>query len=148
MRELNLGRAVPDAAVRELAEQFARDLEGTVEAAPGSARLTFPVRHRFYRGVVTVRLGWEKTDGGTVLRAQTDPSGAEVNHAGRALLVLGAVACLPWLLWWFFPVLLPLVPLSALFVFLAWLGVARKPNFFGDDFFLRAMAARLPGEDG
>ena len=59
------------------------------------------------------------------------------------MLILGAVSCLPWLLWWFFPSLLPLVPLSALFVFLAWLGVARKPAFFEPGFFLQAIASRL-----
>lgn len=146
MTELKISRPVPEASLQALVEQFAVDLDGTATAGTGTARLSFPVRHRFYRGAVGVRFGWERTAEGMVLRSETDTSGAEVSAAGRALLVLGAVSCLPWLLWWFLPALLPLVPLSALFVFLAWLGVARKPAFFEPAFFLRAMAARLRDE--
>jgi hypothetical protein len=147
VNELKLPRAVPDAALRELLERFAEDLDGTAEFGEAGARLSFPVKHRFYRGAVAVRLAWEQGREGTVLRAETDTAGTEVNAAGRALLVAGALACLPWLLWWFFPSLIPLVPLSALVVFLAWLGVARKPNVFAPDFFLRALASRLNAED-
>jgi len=143
MNELKLARFASEAAVQALVEQFALDLEGKAVVETGAARLEFPARHRFYRGTVRVRLAWERGPDGLTLRAETDTAGTEVSAAGRALLVLGAVSTLPWLLWWFFPSLLPLVPLSAIFVFLAWLGVARKPNFFEPGFFLQAMAARL-----
>jgi hypothetical protein len=143
VNELALGRTVPDAALRERVERFAEDLDGAAEFEGGGARLTFPVKHRFYRGTVAVRLAWELGPEGTILRAETDTAGAGVNAAGRSLLIAGAAACLPWILWWFFPSLMPLVPLSAMVVFLAWLGVGRRPSFFTPDFFLRALAARL-----
>ena len=52
-----------------------------------------------------------------------------------ASAVLGALSVLPPMLCWYFPSLMPMVPLALLLMFLSWLAVARKPAYFTSEFY-------------
>jgi len=111
--------------------------------AGGEATLTFPLHHRFFTGILVIRFHWEPQEDNVVFRADVDSGGSGFSQAGKSLLALGALASLPPILCWYFPSLMPMVPLSLLLVFLAWLGAARKPAYFTPEFFLRRLQTEL-----
>ena|GEM_PF-7129477 len=53
----------------------------------------------------------------------------------KSRLILGALSVLPPMLCWYFPSLMPMVPLALLLMFLSWLAVARKPAYFTSEFY-------------
>ena len=62
---------------------------------------------------------------------------------GRTLLALGAAGTIPWILWPFFPGLLPLLPMGVLTLFLAWLAVGRRPHSFTEEMVSLEVERRL-----
>ena len=146
MNDLRIKRMLADEEISKVLEELADDFEGRVETpGPRERALIFSIRHRFHSGALTVRVRWDYEGADTILRAEVDNREAGVTHAGKSLLILGALSVLPPMLCWYFPSLMPMVPLALLLMFLSWLAVARKPAYFTPEFYLRRLQSRLKG---
>ena len=144
MNDLRIHRVLTEEEISKVLEELAGDFEGRVEApTPRERALNFAIRHRFHAGNLTVRVRWDYDGADTVIRAEVDNREAGVTHAGKSLLILGALSVLPPMLCWYFPSLMPMVPLALLLMFLSWLAVARKPAYFTPEFYLRRLQTRL-----
>jgi hypothetical protein len=144
MNDLRIHRILSDEEISKVLGELAEDFEGRVDTpGPGERAVLFTIQHRFHSGALTARVRWEYDGADTVLRAEVDNREAGVTHAGKSLLILGAVAVLPPMLCWYFPSLMPMVPLALLLMFLSWLAVARKPAYFTPEFYLRRLQNRL-----
>lgn len=140
MNELRIPLRLQEGDIQRVLADLAQDFEGKVDyPAPGAASISFPIRHRFFSGELKAAVRWNGGDAETVFHAEVDDRAAGLSHAGKMLLVLGALATLPPILCWYLPSLMPLVPLSLLLAFLAWLGVVRKPAYFSPEFYLRRL---------
>ena len=147
MDDLKIGGRVPDKDVTAVLTELAEDFDGKADfPGSGEAVVAFPIRHRFFSGSLEVRIRWEQNGEETTFRAEVNPAHAGPSHAGKSLLILGSLASLPPLLCWYFPALMPLVPLSLILLFLTWLGVARKPAYFSPEFYLRRLQTQLRAE--
>jgi len=116
------------------------------EPDSGSGRLTLPVVFGLRRGVAigrveAVRLG----DTRTRLTWALEQSHLEVHRGSVAVLSVAVVPALAALAWPFWPPLLALAPLAAVFGFLAWWLVVARLRSSGPEEFFGALRDAAPG---
>lgn len=97
--------------------------------------ISFDLIHRFFKGKVFCEILIKEEMEEIELKVETKKSEVQLNNAGKGLLILGAASIIPWVFWWYFPALLPLVSISGIFLILTYLGIGRKPPYLYPNYY-------------
>ena len=147
MEELTISPPVNRSEVETILLEMAATIDGAkVEGLRDEALLLhLPTIHRFYTGEARVEVSLTTESSSTTIRIEIDLEELHLTQGGRVLLVTGALGVIPWILWPFFPSLMPLIPMGVLFLFLAWLAVGRRPHTFTEEMVTNRLLERLSG---
>lgn len=118
--------------IRKALDGFVEEVSGgeVCESGVDTLSATLPTIHRFYAGPARVFIRWRSEQEHATINVDISMEDVQLSGGGKLLLATGALGSIPWLFWPFFPSLISLMPVGVLFLFLAWLGVARKPHMF------------------
>ncbi len=124
----------------------AADIWGAAWQPDGwGGRLELPVAAGLRRGVLCGRVSVDPGADGCKILFRVETSNHSVNTPAMVVLLLGGIGALSATLWPFFPVLLPLAPVSVVLALAAWLLVVSRVRTSGpEDFF--ELVASLPEE--
>lgn len=108
---------------------------GNAREEKGKIEISFDLVHRFFKGKVLCEILIEEKLEEIKIMVDTKKSEVQLNNAGKGLLILGALSIIPWVFWWYFPILLPLVSISGIFLILTYLGIGRKPPYLYPNYY-------------
>lgn len=97
--------------------------------------ISFDLMHRFFKGKVFCEIFLKEKMEEIEISVETKNSQVQLNNAGKGLLFLGTASIIPWVFWWYFPALLPLVSISGIFLILTYLGIGRKPPYLYPNYY-------------
>lgn len=97
--------------------------------------ISFDLIHRFFKGKVFCEIFIKEKMEEIEISVETKNSQVQLNNAGKGLLFLGTASIIPWVFWWYFPALLPLVSISGIFLILTYLGIGRKPPYLYPNYY-------------
>lgn len=122
---------------------FLKDLSfnfnGTYKEEKEKVEIFFDLNHRFFKGVIFCEFYIKEYNDSLKITVQTKKSNIYLNNAGRGLLFLGFLSIIPWVFWWYFPFLFPLVSISGIFLILTYLGIGRKPVYINPNYYIEIL---------
>lgn len=115
--------------------ELALKFNGYAKQEEDKIEISFDLIHRFFKGkvVCTILLIYLQEE--ISIKINTEKTQISLNNAGKGLLILGAISIIPWVFWWYFPSLLPLVSISGIFLILTYLGIGRKPPYIYSSYY-------------
>ncbi|MEJ5166758.1 MAG: hypothetical protein WHV67_06995 [Thermoanaerobaculia bacterium] len=108
---------------------LALKFNGQAREEKDKIEISFDLIHRFFKGKVFCEIFLKEKLEEIEISVETKNSQVQLSNAGKGLLFLGTASIIPWVFWWYFPALLPLVSISGIFLILTYLGIGRKPPY-------------------
>ncbi|HPR64538.1 MAG TPA: hypothetical protein PK014_09985 [Thermoanaerobaculia bacterium] len=129
---LKVNRSISFPRVIHLAEEVILDIPGSkiLQRGERELRAALPTPQRFYKGQAEVRVTTRESEEDPQVHVEVSLSDLRITGSGKIVLFAGMLGVIPWILWPFFPGLIPMIPLGVLFLFFAWIAAGKRPHAF------------------